>query len=100
MYKRQIYNPVPIYMGDKPGALAVDYGVAYFTLETREEAAAILDMIRTLSLIHIFVLRVKVVPAAVGGVGVAVSAALAVAALAVEVAAVGTGCLLYTSRCV
>ena len=37
------------------------------------------------------VLRVKVVPAAVGGVGVAVSAALAVAALAVEVAAVGTG---------
>ena len=24
-----------------------DYGVAYFTLETREEAAAILDMIRT-----------------------------------------------------
>ena len=30
-----------------PGALAVDYGVAYFTLETREEAAAILDMIRT-----------------------------------------------------
>ena len=44
---RTIYNPVPIYMGDKPGALAVDYGVAYFTLETREEAAAILDMIRT-----------------------------------------------------
>ena len=28
---RTIYNPVPIYMGDKPGALAVDYGVAYFT---------------------------------------------------------------------
>ena len=44
---RTIYNPVPIYMGDKPGALAVDYGVAYFTLETREEAAAILDRIRT-----------------------------------------------------
>ena len=44
---RTIYNPVPIYMGDKPGALAVDYGVAYFTLETREEAAAILGMIRT-----------------------------------------------------
>ena len=43
---RTIYNPVPIYMGDKPGALAVDYGVAYFTLETREEAAAILDSIR------------------------------------------------------
>ena len=41
-----IYNPVPIYMGDKPGALTVDYGVAYFTLESREEAAAILDNLR------------------------------------------------------
>ena len=44
---RTIYNPVPIYMGDKPGALAVDYGVAYFTLESREKAAQILDSIRT-----------------------------------------------------
>ena len=44
---RTIYNPVPIYMGDKPGALTVDYGVAYFTLESREEAAKILVMIRT-----------------------------------------------------
>ena len=44
---RTIYNPVPIYMSDKPGALAVDYGVAYFTLESREEAAQILEMIRT-----------------------------------------------------
>ena len=44
---RTIYNPVPIYVGDKPGALAVDYGVAYFTLESREEAAQILDSIRT-----------------------------------------------------
>ena len=44
---RTIYNPVPIYMGDKPGALVVDYGVAYFTLESREEAAQILDSIRT-----------------------------------------------------
>ena len=44
---RTIYNPVPIYTGDKPGALTVDYGVAYFTLESREEAAQILDMIRT-----------------------------------------------------
>ena len=43
---RTIYNPVPIYMGDKPGALTVDYGVAYFTMESREEAAAILDSIR------------------------------------------------------
>ena len=44
---RTIYNPVPIYTGDKPGALTVDYGVAYFTLESREEAAKILEMIRT-----------------------------------------------------
>ena len=44
---RTIYNPVPIYMGDKPGALTVDYGVAYFTLESREEAAKILEVIRT-----------------------------------------------------
>ena len=29
-----------------PGELTVDYGVAYFTLESREEAAAILDNIR------------------------------------------------------
>ena len=43
---RTIYNPVPIYMGDKPGALTVDYGVAYFTLESRDEAAKILGMIR------------------------------------------------------
>ena len=43
---RTIYNPVPIYMGDKPGALTVDYGVAYFTLESREKAAKILEMIR------------------------------------------------------
>ena len=44
---RTIYNPVPIYMGDKPGALTVDYSVAYFTLESREETAKILEMIRT-----------------------------------------------------
>ena len=44
---RTIYNAVPIYMGDKPGALTVDYGVAYFTLESREETAKILEMIRT-----------------------------------------------------
>lgn len=43
---RTIYNPVPIYMGDKPGALAVDYGVAYFTMESREQAEEILNMIR------------------------------------------------------
>lgn len=40
---RTIYNPVPLYMGDKPGALPVDYGVAWFSLETREQAAAVLE---------------------------------------------------------
>ncbi len=43
---RTIYNPVPIYMGDKPGALAVDYGVAYFTIESKEQASDILEKIR------------------------------------------------------
>ena len=42
------------------------------------------------------VLGVKIVPAAVGGVGVAVSAALAVASLAVEIPAVGAGVAEYT----
>lgn len=44
---RTIYNPVPIYMGDKRQALAVDYGVAYFTIETKDEAAAVLRRLRT-----------------------------------------------------
>ena len=42
---RTIYNPVPLYMGDKPGVLPVDYGVAYFTIESREEAAGVLRQI-------------------------------------------------------
>lgn len=43
---RTIYNPVPLYMGDKPDALAVDYGVAYFTQETAERAGQVLDMLK------------------------------------------------------
>ena len=43
---RTIYNPVPIYMGDKPEALAVDYGVAYFTIESQTEAAAVLKKLK------------------------------------------------------
>lgn len=43
---RTVYNPVPIYMGDKPGALAVDYGVAYFTLESRDQAAKVLAQLK------------------------------------------------------
>ena len=42
---RTIYNPVPIYMGDKPGALPVDFGLAYFTLENPQRAAQVLEMI-------------------------------------------------------
>ena len=42
---RTIYNPAPLYMGDKPGVLPVDYGVAYFTTESREEAGRVLDQI-------------------------------------------------------
>ena len=40
---RTIYNPVPLYMGDRPGDLPVDYGVAYFTIESRDQAAAVLS---------------------------------------------------------
>ena len=43
---RTIYNPVPLYMGDKPDALAVDYGVAYFTDETQERAAEVLALLK------------------------------------------------------
>ena len=32
-------------MGDKPGVLPVDHGVAYFTTESREEAGRVLDQI-------------------------------------------------------
>ncbi len=42
---RTIYNPVPIYMGDKPGT-GGGLWRAYFTLESREEAAQILDSIQ------------------------------------------------------
>ena len=42
---RTVYNPVPLYMGDKPGALAVDYELAYFTLESRDEAARVLALL-------------------------------------------------------
>ena len=43
---RTIYNPVAMYMGDKPDALAVDYGVAYFTDESPERAAQVLRLIQ------------------------------------------------------
>lgn len=43
---RTVYNPVPLYMGDKPDALAVDYGVAHFTIETADRAAQVLALLR------------------------------------------------------
>ena len=43
---RTIYNPVPIYMGDRPGALAVDWGCAWFSVETRQQAAHILELLQ------------------------------------------------------
>ena len=42
---RTIYNPVPLYLGDKPGALVVDQHVAWFTLESRKETEEIIAMI-------------------------------------------------------
>ena len=44
MYKRQVYNPVPIYMGDKPGALPVEWEVLYFTTEEPERVRQVLDL--------------------------------------------------------
>lgn len=43
---RSIYNPVPLYMGDKPGALAVDAGLAYFTIETAARAGQVLRLLQ------------------------------------------------------
>ena len=39
---RTIYNPVPLYMGDKPGALGCDCEVLYFTTESTRRAAQVL----------------------------------------------------------
>ena len=39
---RQIYNPVPLYMGDKLKKLPADGALAWFTLETPAEAARVL----------------------------------------------------------
>lgn len=43
---RSIYNPVPLYMGDKPGALAADAGIAYFTIETAARAGQVLRLLQ------------------------------------------------------
>lgn len=41
---RTIYNPVPLYMGDKSGALGCDCEVLYFTTESSRRAAQVLAM--------------------------------------------------------
>lgn len=43
---RQIYNPVPLYMGDKLKKLPADAGIAWFTLESPAEAARVLDALQ------------------------------------------------------
>lgn len=43
---RTIYNPVPLYMGDKPGVLPVDVGTAWFTTENADRCAQVLDLLR------------------------------------------------------
>ncbi len=40
---RTLYNPVPVYMGDRLRALPVDWALAYFTRESRERAAQVLE---------------------------------------------------------
>lgn len=42
---RQIYNPVPLYMGERLGEVPADAGLALFTLETRAEAAKALELL-------------------------------------------------------
>ena len=43
---RTIYNPVPLYMGDKPAALPVDVGTAYFTTENAQRVAQVLQLLK------------------------------------------------------
>ena len=43
---RTIYNPVPLYMGDKPKALPVDVGTAWFTTENAQRVAQVLQLLK------------------------------------------------------
>ena len=43
---RTVYNPVPLYMGDRLGELPVDWAVAAFTTETPQRAAQILALLQ------------------------------------------------------
>ena len=42
---RTVYNPVPLYMGDRMSELPVDLAVAAFTLETADRAAQVLNLL-------------------------------------------------------
>ena len=43
---RQVYNPVPLYLGDRPGEVPADAGVLLFTIESKEQAAKVIDRYR------------------------------------------------------
>ncbi len=43
---RQVYNPVPLYLGDRAGEVPADAGVLLFTIETKEQAAKVIDRYR------------------------------------------------------
>lgn len=42
---RQIYNPVPLYMGERLEEMPVDAGLAWFTIEDREKASLALELL-------------------------------------------------------
>lgn len=44
---RQIYNPVPLYMGERLSELPVDAGLALFTLESQAQAAGVLEALQS-----------------------------------------------------
>lgn len=43
---RQVYNPVPLYLGDRTGEIPADAGVLLFTIESKEQAAKVIDRYR------------------------------------------------------
>ncbi len=44
---RSVYNPVPIYMGDKPNSVSVDFHLALFTIEAQADAAHWLSLLQS-----------------------------------------------------
>ena len=41
---RQIYNPVPLYMGDRPGEIPADAGLLLFTIESKKQAQEVIAL--------------------------------------------------------